>query len=511
MSKQFNIGIAIGSSINANTSSNIKRVSNQTRELGKTLRETNKRLGSVRDAQKYRKTLGELQAKQRAVGGSSKKLAAGIRDVESRYKTAKRAAKSYGYEVKDLAKVERGLARQQAKQSKLMEKLKRQREGGGSRVGAAMGFARGFLGAGVAAGGAVLGFANNFGGRANAIAKTSDKLGFGIEALQEYHYAAERAAISQETFNMASQRSVRRIAEAAQGTGEAIGALEELGLDAAWLAQLAPEQQLAEIADAMQGVTSDGDRVRLAMKLFDSEGVSMVNMLSNGSAGLREMRQEARDTGAILNESAVRGGEKFADTMLDAKMAVGAIANQIGSVLLPVVTEALIGFSSFVKENGPQLRAFGQVVGVVFGFIGKVVKRLFGNLVRLGEGIGKSLGWIESKTGLISGIGGLLGKATGLGGSVAANPMVKPGSAVAGFSEPAANDPNRADNVMALRARNVYQGGNQSSSSVTSIDAPITVQAAPGMDVNDVAAAVGRELDARQEMAAANHRGRLYD
>ena len=38
-------------------------------------------------------------------------------------------------------------------------------------------------------------------------------------------------------------------------------------------------------------------RVRLAVKLFDSEGVALVNLLRNGSGALEEMRERARDLG----------------------------------------------------------------------------------------------------------------------------------------------------------------------------------------------------------------------
>jgi hypothetical protein len=37
--------------------------------------------------------------------------------------------------------------------------------------------------------------------------------------------------------------------------------------------------------------------VRLAFKLFDSEGVALVNLPRDGSDGLDEMRERARDLG----------------------------------------------------------------------------------------------------------------------------------------------------------------------------------------------------------------------
>ena len=100
------------------------------------------------------------------------------------------------------------------------------------------------------------------------IHKLNLRLGMSTESLSQLEHAADLSGIKFETLTMGLQRMTRRVAEAAQGTGEAKGALEELGLSAQYLAGLAPERQFELIADAMLGVTNQSDKVRLAMKLF---------------------------------------------------------------------------------------------------------------------------------------------------------------------------------------------------------------------------------------------------
>ena len=56
--------------------------------------------------------------------------------------------------------------------------------------------------------------------------------------------------------------------------------------------------------------------MRLAFKLFDSEGVALVNLLRGGSGALEEMRERARDLGIVLDEHLVRDAER-ARTELD--------------------------------------------------------------------------------------------------------------------------------------------------------------------------------------------------
>src|SRR5262245_58277785 len=65
---------------------------------------------------------------------------------------------------------------------------------------------------------------------ANAIGKTADKIGVGVEALQELRFAAKASGVEQQTLDMALQHFTRRAAEAAQGTGEAKDALAQMGV-----------------------------------------------------------------------------------------------------------------------------------------------------------------------------------------------------------------------------------------------------------------------------------------
>jgi hypothetical protein len=116
---------------------------------------------------------------------------------------------------------------------------------------------------------------------ADAIAKTADKIGVGVEALQELRFAAKASGVEQQTLDMALQRFTRRAAEAAQSTGEAKDALAQMGIalrDQSGNLRRS-EDLLGDVADAFARIEDPAERVRLAFKLFDSEGVALVNLL----------------------------------------------------------------------------------------------------------------------------------------------------------------------------------------------------------------------------------------
>ncbi len=187
------------------------------------------------------------------------------------------------------------------------------------------------------------------------LAKTSDKLGLTTEHLAGLRHAAELSGVATNTMDMALQRMTRRLAEAAQGTGEAQNAIKELGLDAQALAAMAPDRALYEIADAMQKVENQGDRVRLAFKLFDSEGVAMVNMLKDGSAGLRAAQQEAEKLGLAISRVDAKRVEEANDAFTKMKSAVSGLSNELTIKLAPAIEQVATTMTNWLTGSESEL------------------------------------------------------------------------------------------------------------------------------------------------------------
>jgi len=142
----------------------------------------------------------------------------------------------------------------------------------------------------------------------DALAKTASKIGTTTEALSALQYVGDLTGVEINTMNMALQRFTRRASEAAVGTGEAKDALRELNVDARELIKLPLDQQMLVLADAFQEAEQKGiNPLRLAFKLFDSEGSALVNMLTQGREGLSEMLGEAKTLGLVMSADAAKG------------------------------------------------------------------------------------------------------------------------------------------------------------------------------------------------------------
>lgn len=244
-------------------------------------------------------------------------------------------------------------------------------------------------------------------GRAEEIdrlAKTASKLGIDTSALQKLRYQAELSGVSVGTLDMAMQRMVRRVSEAAAGTGEAKDAIKELGLHAGALAKLSPEQQFYALSDAMQNIAGQGDKVRLAMKLFDSEGVSLVNAM-NGS--LSDTGDEFDKLGISITRQQAAMVESYNDSKAKLSAIWGGFVDQVTVQVAPAFQLLIDYISSTVVEFGGMgqvatkvvngiATAAGFVADVFYGWqlIIKGVQVAFG---RLSQAALNALGWVYDK------------------------------------------------------------------------------------------------------------------
>jgi hypothetical protein len=129
--------------------------------------------------------------------------------------------------------------------------------------------------------------------------------------------------------------------------------------------------------------------VALAFKLFDTEGVGMVNLLAKGSDNLRAMREEARQLGVVLSEQAARDAEKFQDELLRSKSVLTGIKNAVGADLLPVFIDLMVQFRQWVLVNRQVIKTrldrFVKALIAGIGYLYRTAKSLISGLAEVVE------------------------------------------------------------------------------------------------------------------------------
>ena len=199
--------------------------------------------------------------------------------------------------------------------------------------------------------------------------KTSSKLGIETDFLQNMRFAAEQTGVKVEALDMGLQRFIRRAAEAASGTGEAKRAFEQLGI------QLKDsngnlrgvELLMNDVADGIMNTADSAEQVRLAFKFFDSEGVSLVNTLKNGSKGLKEFKTEAENLGLIISKESIKKAAMFADSLNILKKQFTAITANLTAAFIPILQDASTQLSTMManfKGNDKDFENFGKNLAI---------------------------------------------------------------------------------------------------------------------------------------------------
>lgn len=235
-----------------------------------------------------------------------------------------------------------------------------------------------FAGMGVVTAGAFTAIYANAADAADEIAKMSDRLGVGAKQLQALHHAGELTGVSNQVVNKSLQNMTRMVSEAADGTGEAVGALEKLNLSAVELKQLSPDQQFAAIADAIKNVKNQSERVELASDLFGARGAGLLNTLALGSDGLNAMAKEVDELGIALSRVELAKIEAANDAFFKAKETTSAFGKVLTAEVAPIVKAISDAFVDAAKEAGGFGVVSRRVISTTLSGIGYISDALWG-------------------------------------------------------------------------------------------------------------------------------------
>lgn len=226
-------------------------------------------------------------------------------------------------------------------------------------------------------GGGLTALATNAIQAADAIAKTSARIGVATDELQRYRFAAEISGVRIETLEMGLQRFGRRLGEAAQGSGEALGALKALNISVRNVdGTLRPVNQVFD--EAIQKLSQVEDvtlRNALAMRFFDSEGVALVQIGDN----LEKLKRQADDLGLIIPEELLRNSEELNDKL--------TIIQKTLSVKL---TAALVKFAPQIDSLANGVLIVADNFETIVSALGTFAKLLVA--IKLGSFIGSMYG-----------------------------------------------------------------------------------------------------------------------
>jgi len=193
----------------------------------------------------------------------------------------------------------------------------------------------------------------------------SEKFGVSAEALSSLGYAAETTGADIDTIGRAMQF-------AAKSADTGSKAFDELGVSTrnADGTIKNSEQLFLDTADAISGVASDTEKVRLAQEAWGKGGADLIPMLKGGADSIRDLQEEARRLGIVYTDDMANSADAAGDAQLRFNKALEGIKTQVVLQALPKITDLFEDLSVWLSSNKDLVSALG---GMFTKFAGGVV------------------------------------------------------------------------------------------------------------------------------------------
>ena len=224
---------------------------------------------------------------------------------------------------------------------------------------------------------ALVGFTNNVIQFGASLGDVSKKLGVSSDFLQKFRYSAEQSGVGAKEAELGLQRLLRRAGTAQQEGGALADLLKDMGVELKNLdgSFKNGEQIFVDFADAMGKIEDPNEKLVKGFKLLDSEGLNLLNLISDGADQFNKFSKEAEDAGLIIDGVTIRSMQD-----LDGELKKTSTKFKIlGASILPSVIKylnlAVIGWQGIfeaVKSCKTGLELIGKTLKV---FLGDVLKK----------------------------------------------------------------------------------------------------------------------------------------
>ena len=206
----------------------------------------------------------------------------------------------------------------------------------------------------------------------DGVAKMARRTGLSVEALSELQYAAGQSGVEVSELENGFRRMQRTIYDAGRGLSTAKEAFADLGVGAAQMERLTPEQQFKLLAERISRIEDPTRKAAIAMTIFGRSGTQLLPLMADGARGIELLQAEARSLGLTMATKDAEAAEIFGDTLDRLWNVVRMGAFNIGATLAPTLQDltvklmrAAMAASDWIKRNRGFIVSALKVAAVV--------------------------------------------------------------------------------------------------------------------------------------------------
>ena len=233
---------------------------------------------------------------------------------------------------------------------------------------------------------------------ADRVDELSARLGISTEILSEWGYAAKLSGSDLESLANAIPKLSKTLASAADEGSKQGQLFKALGVDvkdaAGNLRDV--EQIIPEIADAFKRLNNDTLEAALAQELFGRSGAELLEFLNRGGDGIRELGDELRDLGGVIDAETGAKAAAFKDEVDRLRVAINGVWTEIAGELLPVLTDLVTEFKETSTAGdgvAKTAKDIAEIASVLAGLI-RAVRGEFSKADEVGTSFRDTLSFI---------------------------------------------------------------------------------------------------------------------
>jgi hypothetical protein len=195
----------------------------------------------------------------------------------------------------------------------------------------------------------------------DAQAKLAQQLGTTSESMAILDRAGQLSGIGMEKIAAASRALTVRLAQAAEGTGPAVQAIQQLGLSAEALAALPLDQRIATINEAIRQTIPAAQQAAVAARFFGEEAGTAILTMSPET--IAQAAEQARQFGTAISDVDAAKIEAANDAFSTTGMLVEGAGKQLAVAFAPIIRQVGEDFAKSAA-NGEKLRNVAEAIKV---------------------------------------------------------------------------------------------------------------------------------------------------
>ena len=224
------------------------------------------------------------------------------------------------------------------------------------------------------------------------IDKESQKLGISAENYQALSYAMDRNGASIDDFKKGLMNIKGDLADVQNGVEGAGSEFEALGvsLKNADGSVRSTEEVLLDSIDALANMSDETQRNAYAQKIFGKSYQELAPLLNNGSEGIHDLMEEAKEYGMVMSDDTVKASAEFQDSLTKMQGTMDGVKNNMIGQFLPSMTLLVDGFTDLIAGNEGASEAIKEGVGGVVETISAMIPQAVELISTIAEAVMES-------------------------------------------------------------------------------------------------------------------------